>query len=95
MCNLVTPELGSFLILHLYSTQLFSANAKQETAAAKNAALKKAGAHVPDSFDDFGNLIEEVYTGLVNRGVIEVLPERPPPPVPIDYAWARVRLYCF
>lgn len=61
-----------------------SANAKQETAAAKNAALRKAGAHIPDSFDDFGRLIEEVYSGLVERGVIEVKPERPPPPVPMD-----------
>jgi hypothetical protein len=67
-----------------------SANATQETAAAKNAALRKAGAKVPDSFDDFGKLIEQVYTDLVNRGVIEVQPEQAPPPVPVDYAWARV-----
>jgi len=66
-----------------------SANAKQETAAAKNAALKQAGANVPASFDDFGKLIEEVYTGLVERGVIEPQPEIPPPPVPMDYSWAR------
>lgn len=31
-----------------------SANAQRETAVAKNAALKAAGAHVPKSFDDLG-----------------------------------------
>ncbi|CAD5234806.1 unnamed protein product [Bursaphelenchus xylophilus] len=66
-----------------------SANASSETAAAKNAALRKAGAVVPSSFDDFGKCIREVYEDLVKKGVIVPLPERPPPPVPMDYAWAR------
>lgn len=51
--------------------------------------MRKAGANVPESFDSFGELIEQVYTGLVERGVIEPQPERPPPPVPLDYAWAK------
>ncbi|KAI6206207.1 ATP citrate synthase [Aphelenchoides besseyi] len=66
-----------------------AANATQETAKAKNDALRKAGAHVPSSFDDFGSTIEKVYQDLVKQGVIEVQEERPPPPVPMDYAWAR------
>ncbi|KAI6181752.1 ATP-citrate synthase [Aphelenchoides besseyi] len=66
-----------------------AANATQETAKAKNDALRKAGAHVPSSFDDFGSTIEKVYQELVKQGVIEVQEERPPPPVPMDYAWAR------
>ena len=39
------------------------ANAAAETAVAKNAALKQAGAHVPDSFDQLGELIRDVYEG--------------------------------
>lgn len=67
-----------------------SANAKSETAAAKNAALRAAGASVPDSFDDFGIEIAKVYRDLVEKGVIVEQEEVPPPPVPMDYAWARV-----
>ena len=39
------------------------ANAAQETATAKNAALRDAGAHVPPSFDQLGELIRDVYEG--------------------------------
>lgn len=66
-----------------------SANAKSETAAAKNAALKASGANVPASFDDFGDLIASVYKALVNKGTIEPAMEEPPPPVPMDYNWAK------
>ncbi|KAI1724572.1 coA-ligase domain-containing protein [Ditylenchus destructor] len=66
-----------------------SANAARETAASKNAALRAAGANVPDSFDDFGNLISSVYKGLVDKGVIVPQTEEPPPPVPMDYQWAK------
>lgn len=34
------------------------ANAEAETALAKNAALKAVGAHVPESFDELGELIK-------------------------------------
>jgi len=37
-----------------------SANAENETAAAKNKALKLAGAAVPDSFNDLGDVIRLV-----------------------------------
>ena len=35
-----------------------SANADSETATAKNAALRAAGACVPDSFNDLGQMIK-------------------------------------
>ncbi|KAK2727044.1 hypothetical protein QYM36_007785, partial [Artemia franciscana] len=65
------------------------ANAERETALAKNRALAAIGAHVPQSFDDLGDLIRKVYTDLVNKGSIEPQPEVPPPTVPMDYSWAR------
>ena len=34
------------------------ANAEMETAVAKNTALRNAGVHVPDSFDDLGEMIQ-------------------------------------
>ena len=34
------------------------ANSDMEQATAKNAALREAGAYVPDSFDDLGDLIK-------------------------------------
>ena len=66
-----------------------SAGADEETASAKNAALKAAGAHVPSSFDELGEEINKVYCQLVGSGVIVPQPEIPPPPVPMDYNWAR------
>jgi len=66
-----------------------SANATSETAAAKNQALREAGAHVPKSFDDFGNMISKVYGKLVADRVITPDVEEPPPPVPMDYQWAK------
>lgn len=65
------------------------ANSERETATAKNAALKTAGAKVPSSFDELGDVIHEVYTALVKSGEIEPQPEVPPPTVPMDYNWAR------
>lgn len=67
-----------------------SANSDRETANAKNKALAAAGAHVPESFDNLGELIGKVYENLVRTGVITPAPEVPPPTVPMDYAWARV-----
>ncbi|XP_066996750.2 ATP-citrate synthase [Anabrus simplex] len=65
------------------------ANTDRETAVAKNKALSAAGAHVPHSFDSLGDVIGEVYTSLVESGVIIPAPEVPPPTVPMDYSWAR------
>jgi len=66
-----------------------SAGAAAETATSKNAALGEAGAHVPASFDELGDVIRAVYSDLVSRGVVVPKPEVPPPPVPMDYNWAR------
>ena len=41
-----------------------SANAESETAEYKNNAMKEAGIHVPDSFNDLPAMINEVFTGL-------------------------------
>lgn len=65
------------------------ANSNRETATAKNDALKKAGAFVPDSFDYLGDVIGSVYDSLVKQGRIVPRPEVPPPTVPMDYSWAR------
>uniref|UniRef100_A0A4W6CUJ2 ATP-citrate synthase n=1 Tax=Lates calcarifer TaxID=8187 RepID=A0A4W6CUJ2_LATCA len=65
------------------------ANQASETAVAKNQALKDAGAYVPKSFDELGEIIKSVYDDLVAKGVIQPAEEVPPPTVPMDYSWAR------
>lgn len=65
------------------------ANADNETAVAKNKALRQAGAIVPSSFNTFDRAIREVYQALVKAGTIVEQPEPEPPTVPIDYAWAK------
>ena len=65
------------------------ANGELETALAKNKALAEAGAHVPDSFDDLGDVIRQVYDDLVSNGTIVPVQEVPPPTMPMDYSWAR------
>lgn len=65
------------------------ANSDRELSATKNAALRAAGAHVPNTFDDFGQVIMRVYHDLVDSGVIVPKDEVPPPTVPMDYSWAR------
>jgi succinyl-CoA synthetase alpha subunit len=64
------------------------ADADAETADAKNAALKAAGAIVPVSFDDYDQKIRETYDRLVRKGVIKPKPEPQIPIVPMDYAAA-------
>ncbi|KAK3108901.1 hypothetical protein FSP39_018217 [Pinctada imbricata] len=65
------------------------ANAEAETAVAKNKALTEAGAYVPRSFDELGELVKQVYEKLLSDGTIVVQQEMPPPTVPMDYTWAR------
>lgn len=65
------------------------ANSEKELSSTKNAALRAAGAHVPETFDDFGQVIMRVYNDLVESGVIVPKDEVPPPTVPMDYSWAR------
>ncbi len=66
------------------------AGSDKETAAAKNEALRKAGAIVPDSFDSFDKAIAETFDTLVEKGLCE----RPKadeelPVIPMDFKKAR------
>jgi len=64
------------------------AGCEVETADAKNAALKAAGAIVPNSYDAYDRKIRETYEVLVKRGIIKPKPEPPVPKIPMDYAKA-------
>jgi ATP citrate (pro-S)-lyase len=64
------------------------AGCEVETADAKNAALRAAGAIVPSSYDDYDLKIRETYEGLVKKGIIKPKPELPVPKIPMDYAKA-------
>ncbi len=64
------------------------ADAANETADAKNRALREAGAIVPDSFDDYHLKIRETYEKLVEDGVIKPAEDFDPPSIPIDYKQA-------
>lgn len=56
---------------------------------AKNAALKEAGAVVPDSFEAFEGTIKETYDGLVADGKLVPQPDTPAPSVPLDLEVAK------
>jgi len=64
------------------------AGSEAETADAKNAALREAGAIVPNSYDDYDQKIKATYMSLVKKGVIKPKPEPPTPKIPMDYAKA-------
>ncbi len=71
------------------------ADSAQETADAKNQALRAAGVIVPNSFDDYHLRIHETYARLVQEGVITPAEDFEPPQIPLDYnqaiAEGRVR----
>lgn len=60
----------------------------RESADAKNAALRAAGAIVPDSYDDYGDKIRETYERLVADGTIVPSPEPEARSIPLDFAKA-------
>lgn len=60
------------------------ADAETETADAKNAALKKAGAIVPNSFDDYAEKINDTFNKLVKQKVITPTPDLEAPAIPLD-----------
>lgn len=60
-----------------------------ETSTAKNQAMRDAGIHVPDTFEALPCLIQKVFDGLVEKGIVVVKPEPDVPKMPIDYAWAK------
>ncbi|MBN1858537.1 ATP citrate synthase, partial [Candidatus Bipolaricaulota bacterium] len=65
------------------------AGGANETADAKNQALREAGVIVPDSFDDYADKIKETYDKLVAAGTIVPAEEFEPPHVPMDYKQAK------
>lgn len=50
------------------------ANADEEKASFKNKALREAGAHVPDSYADFGDLIASVFSSVITRHEVIQIP---------------------
>ncbi|KAI5291840.1 citrate synthase [Ascosphaera acerosa] len=66
-----------------------SANSQLETAVVKNAKMRAAGFHVPDTFEELPDVLARVYAGLVADGTIVPRPEPQPPKIPMDYAWAQ------
>lgn len=62
-----------------------SGGGDMESAAAKNKALKDAGAVVPRSFDDFAASIAETFNTLIAEGKVVVKDESAPPPIPVNY----------
>eukprot|EP01116_Phalansterium_solitarium_P024248 TRINITY_DN8828_c0_g1_i7.p1 TRINITY_DN8828_c0_g1~~TRINITY_DN8828_c0_g1_i7.p1 ORF type:complete len:1096 (-),score=489.17 TRINITY_DN8828_c0_g1_i7:543-3830(-) len=90
---LVAWCMGTCASIFAYEVQFGHAGAlargQMETAAAKNAAMRAAGAHVPKSFEDFGSTIRQVYTQLVKQGTIVETAEPDTPTIPMDYSWAQ------
>jgi len=67
------------------------AGSERESAAAKNAAFRDAGALVPESFDEFDAAIRGAFEALVERGEIPHREELQPPPIPMDFQEALRR----
>ncbi|MFW9901477.1 MAG: ATP citrate synthase, partial [Candidatus Thorarchaeota archaeon] len=61
------------------------AGSDMETAEAKNKALRKAGAIIPDSYEDLDKKIKETFEKLKSEGKIELIEEFEPPKIPIDF----------
>ncbi|KAI9039567.1 putative ATP citrate lyase, subunit 1 [Aspergillus affinis] len=66
-----------------------SANSQLETAVNKNQAMREAGIHVPETFEDLPQTLKEVYDAEVQKGLIKPQPEPAVPKIPIDYSWAQ------
>lgn len=64
------------------------ADTAKETAQEKNRALKEAGAHVPESFDGYGDEIRKVYEALLAEGKVREVVEPQVPSIPVDYSKA-------
>ncbi|HAA55425.1 MAG TPA: ATP citrate synthase [Myxococcales bacterium] len=65
------------------------ADADRETAPAKNKALREAGALVPESYNDFAEIIKKAYDKLVADGDHTPVEEVAAPVVPIDFKAAK------
>ncbi len=65
-----------------------SAGTRRETAAAKNEAMRKAGIHVPKTFNDLPEIINAVHRALHAEGIIGEVNEPASAPVPEDCSTA-------
>ncbi|OQE22868.1 hypothetical protein PENFLA_c012G01943 [Penicillium flavigenum] len=66
-----------------------SANSDLETAVTKNKAMREAGIHVPETFEDLPQMLKQVYEAELQKGNINPAPEPVVPKIPIDYSWAQ------
>jgi hypothetical protein len=64
------------------------ADGERETAVAKNAALREAGAIVPESFDGFDKAIRDTFNTLVNKGLVQRCRDSIAPRTPMGYEQA-------
>jgi len=64
------------------------AGADRETADAKNRALKEAGVHVPNNFNELPHVIKGIYEMLLGEGKIQPIQEPEVPPIPEDLSKA-------
>ncbi|KAJ6164729.1 ATP-citrate synthase subunit 1 [Penicillium chermesinum] len=60
-----------------------------ETAVYKNKAMREAGIHVPDTFEELPHVLKAVYDAEVQKGNIVPAAEPVVPKIPIDYSWAQ------
>lgn len=67
------------------------ADARRETAEAKNQALREVGVIVPSNFDDFGQAIKHTFDKLVADGLHKPIPDVEAPPIPMNYKEAAAR----
>lgn len=65
------------------------ANSDLETADAKNSALRAAGVHVPETFEDLPRMLHSLFVDQVCKGAVKVAKEPEAPKIPIDYSWAQ------
>ncbi|MCH9634548.1 MAG: hypothetical protein S4CHLAM7_13010 [Chlamydiae bacterium] len=66
-----------------------SAKKDIETAEAKNKAMRKAGIHVPKTFNHLPEVIEAIYKDLHAEGIIQETSEEEVPNIPEDYKTAQ------
>ena len=64
------------------------ADTQKETAQAKNQAFRDAGAHVPTSFDGYGDEVRKVYEALVASKAVARFEEPEEPKIAVDYSRA-------
>lgn len=64
------------------------AGADRETADAKNRAMREAGIHVPNNFNELPHVIKGIYEMLRGEGKIQPIVEPEVPPIPEDLSKA-------